>query len=98
MKTKFISLKKADDGKHKYVVSVMNGKTGRINNIKFGAFGMSDFTQHKDDKRKMLYDLRHNAREDWSDPLTAGFWSKWILWNKETVDSSLKNTLIRFGL
>jgi hypothetical protein len=98
MSYKFISLKKADDGKHKYIVTLLNNKTGRENNIKFGAFGMSDYTIHKDIKRKTLYETRHIAREDWTDPGTAGFWSKWILWNKPTIDESLKSTIKEFKL
>lgn len=98
VKVKFISLKKAEDGKHKYIVTILNEETGRQNNIKFGAFGASDYTQHKDIKRKTLYETRHIKREDWTNPLTAGFWSKWILWNKVSVDDSLKATIKQFNL
>lgn len=95
---KFIALKKADDRKHKYIVTLLNEETKRMNNIKFGAFGMEDYTIHKDNKRKMAYDARHSIRENWNDPLTAGFWSKWILWNKQSIDASLKDTIKRFNL
>jgi hypothetical protein len=103
MSYKFITLKEADDGKHKYVVTLLNKKTGRENNIKFGAIKQNgepyeDYTIHKDIKRKTLYETRHIVREDWNDPSTAGFWSKWILWNKPTIDSSLQHTLKQFKL
>jgi len=98
MSYKFITMKEANDGKHKYVVTLLNNKTGRENNIRFGAFGMSDYTQHKDIKRKTLYETRHIVREDWTDPGTAGFWSKWILWNKPTLEASLKDTIKQFKL
>lgn len=100
VKVKFISLKKADDGIHKYVVSLLNEETGRINNIKFGAFGMNDYTLTGDISAKERYEARHASREDWtkSGVLTKGFWSKWILWNKESIDASLKDTIRRFKL
>lgn len=98
MSYKFITLKETNDGKHKYIVTLLNKETGRENNIKFGAYGMSDYTQHKDIKRKELYEARHKVREDWTDPKTAGFWSKWILWNKLSLEASLKDTLKRFNL
>jgi hypothetical protein len=98
MSYKFITLKEANDGKHKYIVTLLNKETGRQNNIKFGAYGMSDYTQHKDIKRKTLYETRHIVRENWNDPSTAGFWSKWILWNKPSVSESLKYTLKQFNL
>ena len=49
--------------------------------ISFGAAGMSDFTKHKDEERKQRYLDRHRKNENWSDPTTAGFMSRWILWH-----------------
>jgi hypothetical protein len=47
---------------------------------------MSDFLHHKDIKRRELYILRHQKREDWgkSGRLSAGFYSRWILWGNST--------------
>lgn len=66
--------------------------------IYFGATGYEDYTTHHDDERKHHYDERHGVREDWSDPTTAGFWSKWILWNKKTIKQSALDTEKRFGI
>lgn len=99
---KFISIKKANDGKYKYEVELMNEETKRKKTVKFGSQGMGDFTlfTKKDGKKiaeehKERYITRHQKREDWtkSGTGTAGFWSKHILWNKPTVDASLKDTL-----
>jgi hypothetical protein len=98
MSYKFISLKPANDNKYKYIATLLNKETGREKSIKFGAFGMEDYTIHKDDKRKDNYIARHRVRENWNDPLTAGFWSKHILWNLKTVDASLKDTLKKYKL
>ena len=98
MELKLVSFNKANDKKHKYEVVILNKKTNKENLIKFGAYGMSDYTQHKDDERKNLYDSRHNKNENWEDPLTAGFWAKWILWNKKTIKESLADTIRRFKL
>lgn len=98
MDLKLVSFSKANDKKHKYQVVILNNKTNKEVNIKFGAYGMSDYTQHKDDERKDLYDSRHNKNENWKDPLTAGFWAKWILWNKKTIKESLADTIRRFKL
>ena len=49
----------------------------------FGQAGASDFTIHKDTERKNRYLDRHSKHEDWNNPLTAGFWARWILWNKK---------------
>jgi len=64
--------------------------------IYFGQAGASDYTIHKDDERKLRYIKRHQSNEDWSKYgiNTAGFWSRWLLWNKPTLKQSyddLKN-------
>ena len=64
--------------------------------ISFGAYGMSDYTKHKDKDRKNRYLERHKKRENWNDPLTAGFYAKNILWNKTTLNESIKDTNNRF--
>ena len=48
---------------------------------------MSDFTHHKDEQRKQRYIHRHKNNEHWlkSGIDTAGFWSRWLLWNKPTI-------------
>lgn len=96
---KLKELKPAKDKKHKLVATLENVKTGREKNVKFGAYGMSDFTKHKDEERKKRYEVRHKGmNEDWTDPTTAGFWSKNILWNKPTIKESLSVTKKKFKL
>ena len=76
----------------KYAV-LIDGKT-----INFGAEGYSDYTIHKDDERKNRYIQRHKARENWNNRNSAGFWSRWILWNKKTLTASIKDTESRFHI
>ena len=64
--------------------------------VSFGAAGMSDFTKHKDPERKQRYLNRHKKNENWNDPTTAGFYSRWITWNKPTISESVKDTNNRF--
>lgn len=69
-------------------------------NIHFGAKGYSDYTIHKDVKRKKRYIARHSINENWnkSGIHTAGFWSRWLLWNKPTLEESIKDTEKRFSI
>lgn len=73
-----------------------------INNkkIHFGQEGASDFTKHKDVKRKQRYINRHEKRENWkkSGIQTAGFWSRWILWNKPTLRGSINDVNKKFNV
>jgi hypothetical protein len=84
-----ISPSNKKDKKYKAVVD--NKKT-----VYFGSKGASDFTLHNDEARKQRYIARHRDRENWSDPTTAGFYAKHILWNKQTVQASIKDTNTKF--
>ena len=65
----------------------------------FGQKGYSDFTKHKDTKRRQRYLTRHRGmHENWNDPTSAGALSRWILWNKPTFKASLADYKRRFRL
>ena len=64
--------------------------------IHFGAKGMLDYTIHKDAARKQRYLQRHSKNEDWNNPLTAAFYATNLLWNKETLAESIRDTNRRF--
>ena len=66
------------------------------NTIQFGSKSTSDFTLNKDKARKEKYDTRREKREDWTDSKTAGVSAKNILWNKPTIQASIKDTSQRF--
>ena len=78
---------KANDNKHKYYIITSSGKK-----IYFGAYGMSDFTINKDPERKERYIERHKKNElkywNKSGIDTASFWSRFLLWNKPTIEAS----------
>jgi hypothetical protein len=81
----------------KYTV-VLRQDSGRKKTINFGAAGMDDFTKTGDSEQKSRYIQRHKDKEDWNDPLSAGFWAKHILWNKTTVQQSLADTKRNYNL
>lgn len=84
--------------------STRAGKKFMINvdgtKVHFGAEGYDDYTTHKDNDRKERYLARHKSREDWakSGIKTAGFWSRWLLWNKPTIQGSIKDIEDRFKI
>lgn len=61
--------------------------------ISFGAKGYSDFTINKDENKKDNYIKRHEVNEDFSKKgiKTAGYLSRYILWNKPTIKESIKD-------
>lgn len=96
--TKFILLKKSTHPEKKYEVKLI-GNSGREITIHFGAAGMKDYILYSPAEReqhKLSYLTRHKATEDWNNPETAGFWSRWILWNLPTVTASLQYVKKRF--
>lgn len=93
-------LEPSDKKTKKWMISYINPESGRVKTINFGAKGMTDFILSKGDKkRKERYIKRHSGMgEDWNDPSTAGFWSRWILWNKPTLKGSIKDTEKQFDI
>ena len=59
--------------------------------VHFGASGYEDYTIHKDDERKKRYLDRHRKNEIWTKPDNPGSLSRWILWNKKTIEESIKD-------
>ncbi len=55
-----------------------------------------DYTTHGDDERKERYLARHEPREDWDDPFSAGALSRWVLWNKKSLRKSWEDYKDRF--
>ena len=92
--SRVITLKKSTRSEKKYMARIDN-KT-----VHFGASGYLSYETHKDKSRMHRYENRHRSRENWnkSGIKTAGFWSKWILWNKPSLLWSIKDTERRFGI
>lgn len=68
--------------------------------VYFGQAGASDMTIHKNEVRKQLYINRHKKREAhlWnkSGINTPSFWSRFLLWNKPTIEASYNDIKTRF--
>lgn len=93
-----VEIKPSTNNNKKYMAIFFDDNNKRIKTTHFGARGMSDFTIHKDKERKERYLKRHQKRENWNDPKTAGALSKWILWNKPTLKGSIRDYKKRFNL
>ena len=68
--------------------------------IHFGQKGASDMTIHKNEATKQNYINRHSVNEDWSKKSIDKpmFWAKHILWNKQSLEESIKDTERRFNI
>ena len=76
-------IKKSPNINKKYRVIFDDGT-----HVDFGARGYSDYTIHKDPERKRRYIIRHRRRENWNNSKTAGYWSRWFLWENPSLSES----------
>lgn len=74
----------------RYTIYVPRGN--RVVKIDFGSSDHDNYTIHKDSERKRLYQIRHK-NDHINDPYSAGFWSWWVLWNKPSLQDSLKDAI-----
>jgi len=95
---RYIKLDKSDQDKKKFVATFFDKDKKKVKTTHFGSAGMSDYTINNDDKRKELYLNRHQKNENWNDFISAGALSRWVLWNKKTLELSLKDYMNKFNL
>jgi len=79
-------LYKADNPLKRYKIYVDDYKNKTIKKVEFGSSNYDNYTIHKDIARLKKYILRHQKNEDWTDWTSAGFWSRWLLWNEYSTD------------
>ena len=89
---------KKSTAKGKKWTAIFYDKGKKVKTTHFGSKGMDGFTITKNKDQKERYLNRHKKRENWDSYMTAGSLSRWILWNKETIKSSISDYLKRFKL
>lgn len=89
-----VKLRKSNRRDKKYVVDVDGVR------VHFGQRGAPDFTTTQDVERRARYIARHRKRENWgkSGKKTAGFWARWLLWNKGSIIQSKRDISKKFGI
>lgn len=60
--------------------------------IDFGSSNHENYTMHKDPERKRLYRIRHK-NDHINNPYSAGFWSYHVLWNKPSLQESMREAI-----
>jgi hypothetical protein len=76
----------SDNPKKRYRIYVEDWKNKRVKKIEFGSSLHENYNMHGDKERLRRYIQRHKQNEDWTDYTTAGFWSRWLLWNERSRD------------
>ena len=94
-----LSLSPRKSKKYRVLIKTSDGRVTK--KVDFGARGYKDYTTTNDKERKKQYLARHDplvTNEDWSirGIDSAGFWSRWLLWNQPTVKQSIKDMNRRF--
>ena len=93
---RYIILQKSHRKNKRYMVIIENGK--KTETVHFGDSRYYNYLVHNDDQRKKLYINRHKKNETWGRRgiYTAGFWSRWLLWEKKTINKAIKNIERKF--
>ncbi len=86
-----IEIKPSSRKDKKYMATFKNGTITH-----FGSKDSKTFLDEQDEQKKINYIKRHKVNENWNDPYSAGALSRFILWNKPTLKSSLEDYKRRF--
>ena len=98
-----VEIKKSNQPKKK-LMAIFYDNDKKVKTTHFGSSSNKDFTIYSKenkklaDDRKKLYLERHRSRENWNDYKSAGSLSRYILWNKSTIDASKRDYANRFNL
>ena len=108
---KLLKIEKLPSSDSKKYEATFLKENGKEKKVKFGSAGYRDYILMNDTKSKFYlikmvdknivkqnYINRHKKREDWSNPMTPGSLSRFILWNRKTFNSSLKDFKKKFKL
>ena len=89
-----VVIKKSNTKGKKFDAVINDQKT-----VSFGSAGASDYTKHKDPERKERYIARHKKNENWtkSGVDTAGWLSRFILWEKPTLKGAVEDANKKYG-
>jgi len=98
----FVEFKKSTNPKKKMTAIFYDENKKKIKTTHFGFENPkdknNDFTRHKDEKRKERYLNRSKSFLRTGDFKRAGYLAKWILWNKPTLNESIKSYMKEFNL
>ena len=94
----FVNITKSTRAGKKMMAVFYDETRKKVKTTHFGASGYEDYTGHQDLQRKMNYLERHEKKENWNDYMSAGSLSRWILWNKVSLNESIKDYMYRFKL
>ena len=69
-----------------------------VKTVHFGASGYPDYTIPPHDAERInIYITRHRANEPWSDYMSAGALSMYILWEYPSLTTAINQYAKRFG-
>ena len=71
---------------------------GKEKSVSFGQKGADDFTKTNDVPQRRRYRNRHKKDLETNDPTRAGYLAYFLLWNKPTLEASIKDYKKRFNM
>jgi len=89
---------KKSDKPEKKMLAVFTLDNGRTKKTYFGQAGAPDYTITKDKEQRKRYITRHRKNENWSNPVSAGALSRYVLWHLPTRSEAKKAYKKRFNL
>ena len=92
----YVSIKQSTCSGKKMMSIFFDVNKKKIKTTHVGASGYEDYTGHQDLQRKMNFLGRHETKENWNDYMTVGSLSRWILWNRPTLNESIKECMRKF--
>ena len=85
----------------RFRVSFFTNGVKALRTVNFGSKKGKTYIDHQDATKKKNWIARHSKlNENWdaSGIDTAGFWSRWLLWSKDTKEKAIKHIENKFNV
>lgn len=79
----------------RYSAIIQDSVTGETRKVDFGDKRYQNYTMHQDKDRRDRYRLRHQ-NDNINNIYSSGFWSYYLLWNKDSLKKSAADIEKRF--
>lgn len=87
----FIDIKRSKQPGKRFDALFLNAKTGNEKRIAFGNVGEKDFIALQDNDQRDFYDFKYKNKQNWKDLMSRHALQKYILWNKGSMESSIRD-------
>jgi Family of unknown function (DUF5754) len=94
----YVIFRKSDRPDKRLKAIFLDKDKNKVHTTHFGLKNGKTYIDHQDNDKRLAYLARHRPREDWSNFITSGSLSRYVLWSHTSLDKAKRYYAVKFGL